>query len=128
MLAEQFNISGSVSGKGSFGPLSIAASMRGEHFSVNQVEEENLYSEETINKTVEKLSSIPSYYEKLVVIMFKYALLFICFNLTYTHSFAFINRNLAINNGFKLTSNSKRLLKEFQLRYCLVNFLFRLEY
>ena len=43
MLAEQFNISGSVSGKGSFGPLSIAAIMRGEHFSVNQVEEENLY-------------------------------------------------------------------------------------
>jgi hypothetical protein len=43
MLAEQFNISGSVSGKGSFGPLSIAASMRGEHFSVNQVKEENLY-------------------------------------------------------------------------------------
>ena len=43
MLAKQFNISASVSGKGGSGPLSIAASMRGEHFSVNQVKEDNLY-------------------------------------------------------------------------------------
>ena len=34
--------------------------------------------------------------------------------------FFYFIRNLKSNNGFKLTSNSKRLLKEFQLRYCYV--------
>jgi hypothetical protein len=43
MLAEQFNISGSVSGQGFVAPLLISASMRGEHFNVNQIKEENLY-------------------------------------------------------------------------------------
>lgn len=61
-----------------------------ENFSHIQIEEENLYSEETINKTIEKLSSIPSYYEKLVVIMFKYVLSFIHFNLTCIHKFALL--------------------------------------
>ena len=43
-----------------------------ENFSHIQIEEVNLNVEETMNKNIEKLSSIPSYYEKLVVIMFKY--------------------------------------------------------
>ena len=42
-----------------------------ENFSHIQIDETNVNNDEAINKAIERLSSIPSYYEKLVVIMFK---------------------------------------------------------
>ncbi len=65
-----------------------------------QIDEEANTSEEALVKYSEKLKRIPIQYEKLVVQIF---------------------RNLGGNNGLKLTSNSKRLLKEFQMRYCVVS-------
>jgi len=66
------------------------------------IDEEANTSEETLVKYIEKLKRIPVQYEKLVVQIF---------------------RNLGGNNGLRLTSNSKRLLKEFQLRFCVVSLL-----
>jgi len=66
------------------------------------IDEEANASEETLVKYIEKLKRIPVQYEKLVVQIF---------------------RNLGGNNGLRLTSNSKRLLKEFQLRFCVVSLL-----
>ncbi|CAF1116815.1 unnamed protein product, partial [Brachionus calyciflorus] len=68
-----------------------------EHISLENDE----IKKEKLEKYIEKLNSFPRFYEKLVQQIFK---------------------NLAFNNGFRLTSNSKRLLKEFQLRYCIDNF------
>lgn len=50
-------------------------------------------------KYIQKLANFSSLYEKLVEQIFK---------------------NLKNNRAFRLTSNSKRLLKEFQLRFCIV--------
>ena len=66
--------------------------------------DEVLYAnEEMIVKYIYKLSVFPTYYENLVAQIFK---------------------NLASNESthqYKLTSNSQRLLKEFQMRYCVVS-------
>ena len=70
-----------------------------DNFSHIQIDEATTNADESLAKHVEKLSAIPGSYEKLVKVIF---------------------RNLKANNGFKITSNSKRLLKEFQLRYCFV--------
>lgn len=55
---------------------------------------------EKIDRYIKKLANFSSLYQKLVEKIFK---------------------NLKNNCGFRLTSNSKRLLKEFQLRFCIVN-------
>ena len=41
------------------------------NFSHVQIDETTLYSEENIVKHIEKLNSIPNYYEKLVQVIFK---------------------------------------------------------
>jgi len=64
--------------------------------------EDALDSEESIQKYAYKLKLFPEFYEILVKKVFK---------------------NLACNEAgchFRLTSNSMRLLKEFQMRYCVV--------
>ncbi len=68
-----------------------------------QVSDDLLDSEELIQKYVYKLKLFPDFYESLVRHVFK---------------------NLACNEAgcrFRLTSNSMRLLKEFQMRYCVVS-------
>lgn len=61
-----------------------------------------LKNEEVKQKYIFRLNLFPTYYESLVSLVFK---------------------NLALNESaynFKMTNNSKRLLKEFQMRYCVV--------
>lgn len=74
-----------------------------EHVSCTVSDEVLCANEEMIMRYIYKLGVFPAYYESLVAQIFK--------NLVSNHS----------AHHYKLTSNSQRLLKEFQMRYCVVS-------